>query len=108
MSAVAFVVVFMVVAGFGLQALWAHLRIANLSGALALTADRVADLERSSETRAQLGDEHRCQHLSMVDGTVVECEGTAVVLVETANGAFHAYCTQHRPPAIPGDWSNAA
>lgn len=104
----AFFVVFVVVASFGLQALWAHLRIATLTGALDITLNRVSDLENAHEARVQLGDEHRCQHLTMQDGTVVECEGTAVVLVETATGAFHAYCSQHRPPAVPGDWSNAA
>lgn len=108
MSAVAFFVVFVVVATFGLQALWAHLRITMLAGALDLTVHRLADLETVQETRPHLGDEHRCQHLSMQDGAVVDCEGTAVVLVETPSGAMHAYCSQHRPPAIPGDWENAA
>ena len=104
----AFFVVFVVVATFGMQALWAHLRITVLTGALDVTVNLLAGLETVRETRSHLGDEHRCQHLSMLDGNVVECEGTAVVLVETPSGAMHAYCSQHRPPAVAGDWENAA
>lgn len=108
MTDVAFAVVFVVVAGFGFQALWAHYRIGVLIGALESTADRIDGLEAASDLRAQLGDEHRCQHLALDAGALTPCEATAVVLAESSNGSMHAYCSIHRPQVAAGDWSHAA
>jgi hypothetical protein len=105
---VAFAVVFVVVAGFGFQALWAHHRIGVLIGALESTADRVEELAAASDLRGQLGEENRCQHLAFDGGGVVPCEATAIVLAESSNGSVHAYCSAHRPSAAVDDWSHAA
>ncbi len=108
MTKVAFLVVFVVVATFGLQAVWAHLRLATLASLLDATVGRVAELEMASAIRDQLGDECRCQHLAMGPEGLQPCEGTAMVLVEAPTGGLHAYCSLHQPPAEHAQWADAS